>query len=158
MRRYTLTARGSNPISFDQTQDLQYVHKGYSVFIQTDKAVYRPGNSVKFRAIVVTPQQLKPSVVGSIDVEITDAKGNLIQRWDRVFTTKGVFAAELDIAEAPVMGDWNITVDVSGQLFTKSFLVISSKFFNFYFFSKFLNSAKPRDISGGRICIAKVRC
>ena len=99
------------------------MHKGYSVFIQTDKAVYRPGNAVKFRAIVVTPQQLKPSVVGSIDVHVADAKGNLIQRWDRVFTTKGVFAEELVLAEAPALGDWNITVDVSGQVFTKSFLV-----------------------------------
>ena len=49
---------------FYQTQELGYVHKGYSVFIQTDKSVYRPGNAVKFRAVVVTPQQLKPSVVG----------------------------------------------------------------------------------------------
>ena len=79
--RYSLTARGNSPVSFDQTQDLTYVHKGYSVFIQTDKSVYRPGNAVKFRAVVVTPQQLKPSVVGSIDVEVSDAAGNLIQRY-----------------------------------------------------------------------------
>ena len=60
---YSLTARGSSPLTFDQTQRLTYVHKGYSVFIQTDKAIYRPGNTVRFRAVVVTPQ-LKPSVVG----------------------------------------------------------------------------------------------
>ena len=29
----------------------------------------------------------------------------------------------MELAEAPVMGDWNITVDVSGQLFSKSFQV-----------------------------------
>ena len=39
--RYSLTARGQFPIAFDQVQDLNYVHKGYSVFIQTDKSVYR---------------------------------------------------------------------------------------------------------------------
>ena len=27
------------------------------------------------------------------------------------------------MADAPVLGDWNITVDVSGQLFHQSFLV-----------------------------------
>jgi CD109 antigen len=120
---YSLTARGTFPISFDQTQRLSYVHKGYSVFIQTDKAIYRPGNSVRFRAVVVTPQ-LKPSVVGSIDVTMTDGGGNIIRRWDRVFTTKGVFAADLLLSEVPVMGDWNITVDVSGQLFSRSFQVV----------------------------------
>ena len=35
----------------------------------------------------------------------------------------GVFAASLKLSDSPVMGDWNITVDVSGQLFHQSFLV-----------------------------------
>ena len=39
--RYTLSAKGSFPIAFDQIQELTYIHKGYSVFIQTDKSVYR---------------------------------------------------------------------------------------------------------------------
>ena len=52
---YSLTARGTSPLTFDQSQRINYVHKGYSVFIQTDKAVYRPGNTVRFRAVVVTP-------------------------------------------------------------------------------------------------------
>ena len=38
---YTLTAKGNSPIGFDQTTQLTYVHKSYSVFIQTDKAIYR---------------------------------------------------------------------------------------------------------------------
>ena len=116
---------------------------------------FRPGNLVQFRA-VVTDQRLKPSVVGSIDVSMHDGNGNLIKKWDRVFTTKGtilylitsnnyslpiipwfftsyqpylirfisgVFAASIKLADAPVMGDWKITVDVSGQLFHQSFLV-----------------------------------
>ena len=40
---YTLTAKGRAPINFDQSQKLEYVHKGYSIYIQTDKAIYRPG-------------------------------------------------------------------------------------------------------------------
>ena len=48
----------------------------------------RPGNLVQFRAVVVD-QRLKPSVVGSIDVSMNDGNGNLIKKWDRVFTTKG---------------------------------------------------------------------
>ena len=35
-------------------------------------------------------QRLKPSVVGSIDVSMNDGNGNLIKKWDRVFTTKGM--------------------------------------------------------------------
>ena len=119
---YSLTARGNSPLNFDQSQRLNYVHQGYSVFIQTDKAIYRPENTVRFRAVVVTPQ-LKPSVVGSIDVAMFDGKGHVVRRWDRVFTTKGVFAGQLELAKAPVMGDWTIQVDVSGQVFNKTFQV-----------------------------------
>jgi len=51
---------------------------------------------VKFRAIVVSPK-LKPSVIGSIDVHVRDGDGNLVRKWDRVFTTQGVFAGEFDL-------------------------------------------------------------
>jgi CD109 antigen len=43
---YTLISKGKSPIEFDQSQKLEYVHKGYSIFIQTDKAIYRPGDSI----------------------------------------------------------------------------------------------------------------
>ena len=43
--------------------------------------------------------------------------------FDYSFIYLGVFAASIKLADAPVLGDWNITVDVSGQLFHQSFLV-----------------------------------
>ena len=110
------------PISFLESTSLKYKNKGYSVFIQTDKAVYRPGNTVQFRTVVLSPQ-LKPSVTGGIDVIMTDGAGNLVRNWNREFTTKGVWAGSLDIADKPVLGNWNISVDVNGQVFTKTFLV-----------------------------------
>ncbi|CAB4054630.1 CD109 [Lepeophtheirus salmonis] len=121
--KYMLHARGNSPLAFDHTQKLININQGYSVFVQTDKAIYRPGNVVKFRVIVVTPK-LKPSVVGSIDVGVLDGKGHLVRQWDRVFTTGGVFAEEFLIDNDPVRGDWNITVNVSGQKFTKHFQVV----------------------------------
>ena len=67
--------------------------------------------------------QLKPSVTGSIDVRMTDGAGNMIHDWSRVFTTKGVWANEVDLADKPVLGNWNISVDVNGQEFSKTFQV-----------------------------------
>jgi len=119
---YTLVATGSSPIQFQESTPLEYNGKGYSVFVQTDKPVYRPGNKVQFRVIVLSPQ-LKPTVTGSIDVEMRDGKGNLIKDWTRVFTTKGVYAESVELADKPVLGNWEITVHVNGQSFSKSFLV-----------------------------------
>ena len=66
---------------------------------------------------------MKPSVTGSIDVRMRDGSGNMIHDWSRVFTTRGVWAGSVDLADKPVMGNWNISVDVNGQIFTKSFQV-----------------------------------
>jgi len=119
---YRFEAKGLSPIVFTESTPLKYLHKGYSVFIQTDKAIYRPGNEVQFRVIVLSPQ-LKPSVTGSIDIKMTDGAENLIRDWSRVFTTKGVWAGSLEISPNPVLGNWNISVDVNGQVFSKVFQV-----------------------------------
>jgi len=119
---YRFEAKGLTPIEFTESTPLEYLHKGYSVFIQTDKAIYRPGNEVQFRTVVLSPQ-LKPSVTGSIDIRMTDGAGNLIRDWSRVFTSKGVWAGSLEISPKPVLGNWNISVDVNGQVFVKTFQV-----------------------------------
>ena len=77
---------------------------------------------MQFRVVVLSPQ-MKPSVTGSIDVRMRDGSGNMIHDWSRVFTTRGVWAGSVDLADKPVMGNWNISVDVNGQIFTKSFQV-----------------------------------
>lgn len=38
-------------------------------------------------------------------------------------TTRGVFSSEFQLSESPVLGDWNVTVNVLDQVFTKKFLV-----------------------------------
>lgn len=120
--QYNLTVSGYEGLTFSNTTALQYVHKSYSVFIQTDKSIYKPGDLLQFRVIVVNPQ-LRPSVTGAIDVFITDGKGHRVKQWKRVFTNKGVWSGELLLAEEPVLGRWNITVDVLGQTTSRFFEV-----------------------------------
>ena len=75
--KYNLTAQGSGSLRFFNTTELEFVEKSHSVFIQTDKAIYKPGHMVHFRIIVVNPQ-LKPSVTGSLDIHMTVGGGNLV--------------------------------------------------------------------------------
>ncbi|XP_075211329.1 CD109 antigen-like isoform X2 [Lycorma delicatula] len=119
---YNLTAKGTGGMNFFNSSTLQYVHKSYSVFIQTDKAIYKPGHKILFRAVVLN-SHLKPSVTGTLDIFISDGKGNRVKQWNRVLTTKGVFSGELQLSENPVLGDWNITITVLDQVFHKSFQV-----------------------------------
>ena len=67
---YKLTVKGiSEELNFKKETEIGYEAKSYSVFVQTDKAMYKPGQAVKFRAIIVNPA-LVPSVSGTVDVYI----------------------------------------------------------------------------------------
>ncbi|XP_015930765.2 CD109 antigen isoform X2 [Parasteatoda tepidariorum] len=119
---YSLIVEGDGGLKFRNQTVLTYEHKSYSVFIQTDKAIYKPGQLVQFRVLVVNPHLL-PSVTGAINMYITDASGNRIKQWGKVFTTKGIASAELLLSDQPVLGDWTINVDILGQMFKKTFTV-----------------------------------
>ncbi|XP_076337600.1 CD109 antigen-like isoform X2 [Tachypleus tridentatus] len=120
--KYNLTVSGTGGLTFRNETALEYEHKSYSVFIQTDKAIYKPSELVQYRVIVVNPF-LIPSVTGAIDIHITDGKGNIIKQWQRVFTSKGIVSLDFQLADQPVLGAWHIVVNVLGQSFNKSFTV-----------------------------------
>ncbi|KAJ6220697.1 hypothetical protein RDWZM_006509 [Blomia tropicalis] len=120
---YKLIVKGhSDELDFSNETVIGYEPKSYSIFVQTDKAIYKPGQIVKFRAIIVNPN-LIPTVPGSLDIYIKDSKDNLIKQWKRVFPIRGVVSEELQLSEQPPLGDWSIMVDVQGQKFTKKFSV-----------------------------------
>ncbi|XP_059473013.1 CD109 antigen-like isoform X2 [Neocloeon triangulifer] len=119
---YNVTVRGSGGLDFQNSTELDYVHKSYTVLIQTDKAIYKPGDTIQFRCLALN-KHLKPTVTAALDVFLTDGKGNRVKQWSRVLPTRGVFSAELPLSKNPVLGDWNITVSVLDQSFHKSIQV-----------------------------------
>lgn len=66
---YRLNVVGKGALSFRNETTISFEAKSYSVFIQTDKAIYKPGQLVQFRAIVVNPSLL-PSVTGAINIYV----------------------------------------------------------------------------------------
>ncbi|XP_029178168.1 CD109 antigen-like isoform X2 [Nylanderia fulva] len=120
--RYKLTARGLSGIDFSKSTDIEYVHKSFSVFIQTDRAIYKPGHKVMFRCIILD-SRLRPSVVGPTDVYIIDGDGNRIKQWTRPSVAHGIFSSELELSHSPVLGNWKIIANVGDQTFEKEFEV-----------------------------------
>jgi CD109 antigen len=120
--KYKLTARGLSGIDFYKSKDIEYVHKSYSVFIQTDRAIYKPGHKVMFRCIILD-SRLRPSIVGPTDVYIVDGDGNRIKQWIRPSVTHGIFGSELELSQSPVLGKWKLVANVGDQTFEKEFEV-----------------------------------
>ncbi|XP_054716193.1 CD109 antigen-like [Uloborus diversus] len=120
---YSLEVVGNGGINVRNSTKLTFEHKSHSVFIQTDRPVYKPGQLVQFRAIVVDPFLVPKVNQFPIDFLIKDGHGNSIQEWKRIPTVNGVSSASFKLANQPVLGDWEVHVNVEGQNFHKAFTV-----------------------------------
>ncbi|KAL1497123.1 hypothetical protein ABEB36_008133 [Hypothenemus hampei] len=119
---YKFRVSGNRGLDFNAEFPLDYVQKSYSVFIQTDRAVYRPGSTIMFRAIALNPA-LKPAAEVRNElllIHIDDGNGNRVKEWRNIEATKGVFSGELKLSDSPVLGVWNISVTIHGQTYSKS--------------------------------------
>ncbi|XP_045202749.2 CD109 antigen-like [Mercenaria mercenaria] len=106
---------------FKNSTDLNYMQKGMSVFIQTDKAIYKPGQKVQFRTFGANPDLTL--VFGKMDISIYDINNNKISQWLGVDDPSGVFQGELQLSDQPPLGDWRIEVDFSGSSESMTFTV-----------------------------------
>ncbi|XP_062547424.1 thioester-containing protein 1 allele R1-like isoform X4 [Armigeres subalbatus] len=111
---YTLTAEGLSGYVFKNVTSLTFQSKSFSVFIQTDKAVYKPGDTVRFRVLVLDANTKPLQKINTIKVHITDGKNNRIKQWKDANLVKGVFESELQLSSAPVLGNWKINVETLG--------------------------------------------
>lgn len=87
--------------------------KKYSIFVQTDKSIYKPADKVQFRVLVLD-SNTRPFVTSNIEVFITDGGQNRIKQYENVRLLKGVYENELQLSDLPVMGVWKIHVKVDG--------------------------------------------
>lgn len=110
--------RGNN--FTDQSNQIVVERKNNLIFVQTDKPLYKLGDSVKFRVIVVDVA-LKPSFV-PLDVKIYDPQRNLIQQHLQVNQPNGssdlqagFFAGEIQLASEAPLGEWSIEITSAEQ-------------------------------------------
>ncbi|XP_065072649.1 thioester-containing protein 1 allele S3-like isoform X6 [Ochlerotatus camptorhynchus] len=120
---YSLIAEGLSGFTFKNESTLTFQSKSFSVFVQTDKAIYKPGDTVRFRVLVLDPNTKPLQKVDTVKVHITDGKNNRIKQWNDAKLVKGVFESELALSSAPVLGNWMIHIDALGTKQTQAFEV-----------------------------------
>jgi len=77
------------------------------ILIETDKPIYKPGQTIHGRVLVLT-NGLRP-VSDEVEIEITDGKGIKIFRETVVANAFGVAPFDLDLATELNFGTWKIT-------------------------------------------------
>ena len=100
---YELAVEGPG---FSASQELQ-VESRTVLFLETDKPVYKPGQTVNIRVLTLDPE-LKP-VVGHVVVEAQDAKGIKIFRKATTSDDYGMTTLELPLSTEPNLGVWKLT-------------------------------------------------
>lgn len=70
--KYKLTVKGVSGITLEHTADLDIQTQTHTIFIQTDKAIYKPNDCIKYRVLVLDTE-LKAAAINNneLSVQIT---------------------------------------------------------------------------------------
>jgi CD109 antigen len=121
----TLTAFGSGGLSFLESWTVGVAAKTVSIFVQTDKAVYNPRETVLFRVLTVK-QDLKP-FTDNVSVIIRDPYSNVIAQWLGKISSLGLFNSSIVLSDLPTTGAWTITATAQSYSYSKVFTVTNYK-------------------------------
>ncbi|XP_008065500.1 CD109 antigen [Carlito syrichta] len=116
-----VTGHAQGMLVFSNRTRLSFETKRVSVFIQTDKALYKPKQEVKFRVVTLF-SDFKPYRT-SLNILLKDPKSNLIQQWLSQQSDLGVVSKTFQLSSHPILGDWSIQVQVNDQTYYQSFQV-----------------------------------
>ncbi|NWX05013.1 OVOS protein, partial [Caloenas nicobarica] len=81
-----------------------------SVFIQTDKPIYKPGQKVMFR-VVALDSQFRPVQETYPRIIIEDPEKNKIFQWLEVASKHGIVQLSFPLIPEPILGSYHITVE-----------------------------------------------
>ncbi|XP_060573011.1 CD109 antigen-like isoform X2 [Ruditapes philippinarum] len=117
--RYTLLINGLSGLFFQQHAILYYdsgaIPEMFAIHIQTDKGIYKPGQTVRFRTFGISSDMMVYS--GQFNISIYDPKGNQMKKLVNVSEPiYGVVEDFFVMDTEPVLGEWRIKVSVDRQV------------------------------------------
>nr|XP_014086870.1 alpha-2-macroglobulin isoform X2 [Bactrocera oleae] len=121
---YSLKAQGLSGIIFENSTNLEFVENLPMVYLQTDKALYKFGDTIQFRAVFLDQYLLPAKVNQQISVVLKDAQNNIIERFDDVVLDTGVYKGKLKLAEQVVAGEWSMQVLLGQKMLTEKIIEV----------------------------------
>ncbi len=100
--KYEIQIKGS---AFSDKADIN-VANSFLVFIETDKPIYKPGQTIRMRVLTLNPE-LKP-VTEPVAVDVLDAKGIKIFHEEVTTDEYGMAGVDLPLSDEPNLGVWKI--------------------------------------------------
>jgi uncharacterized protein YfaS (alpha-2-macroglobulin family) len=116
--------QGISPWEFDISA--QFFSQPYAGYFYTDKPIYRPGQTVRFKGILRTDDDARyglPEGVDSLRVTVSDDQGKEVYREDLSISDMGTLHGEFTLDEEAVLGYYWINAELADQSFGVSFQV-----------------------------------
>ncbi|KAI0216569.1 Alpha-2-macroglobulin-P [Lamellibrachia satsuma] len=126
----------SRNYSFEAETKIAIQPSSLLTFLQTDKPMYKPGQTVLFRMLSVK-SDLTPFVGEISEVWIQNPSGSRLAQWTDIKTNNGLASFEFAISDDPIQGMWKITGIVEGKRILRLFDVKE------YVLPKFEVTVKP---------------
>ncbi|XP_014770566.1 pregnancy zone protein [Octopus bimaculoides] len=111
----------NSTVIFEDSHKIRISFEKLIILVQPDKPIYKPGQTVKFRALVFD-RNYKPWTGDIEKVFITDPKGTRIVQWLDQYVD-GLLSLEMQLSDDPILGEWFINIEANGQKRTKKFKV-----------------------------------
>ncbi|XP_052770025.1 CD109 antigen-like isoform X2 [Mya arenaria] len=125
---FRLEVSGTGGLTFKEVKDVSLETKVIDLYLQTDKPIYKPGQTVHFRVFGIT-SNLRV-VFDKLKVELFDPKGNKINQWSvsgaELTSVGGVYVQEQAMSDQPILGTWKIKAKLlsyEGGFQEKTFVV-----------------------------------
>lgn len=117
---YELQTEGTSGPIFKETSKLKYKCVKPKVYIQTDKAMYKPGDLVQYRILALDDSAKPAKLKIPLNLGIRDGAHNQVKQIKNLEFTKGVYTGKFLLSEQPVLGGWFIDVTEGTENKTKS--------------------------------------
>ncbi|MGE0400680.1 MAG: alpha-2-macroglobulin [Kofleriaceae bacterium] len=98
-------------------------------FIQSDRGLYRPGESVHFKGIArevangLPPRVPTQGKKSKVAIEVQDSRGQVALTKTTKLSAFGGFAFDMQLGEEAVLGDYYVSATVGDQVFREKFSV-----------------------------------
>lgn len=99
---------------------------GYTTYLYTDRPLYRPGQSVFFKAIVREDDDAlltTPTADTPVTLRVRDARNNIVRTYVLHTNAMGSVHGEFVLAPSAMLGDYALEAEIDGESVSQRFLV-----------------------------------
>ena len=94
-----------------------------NIIISTDKGIYKPGDTIKYSAMILNKNDNKPIVSDDILVNIYDGNENRVYSEETKSTDYGIVSGIFPLADEVNSGNYKLEIDIGNEKHEKVFVV-----------------------------------